>query len=73
MSRTDRTIGIVLGLIVGVVAVILFVFTGGSESLDAPSLDSTRPAEPVGIERQAEPDRGPGSGSPGSLAGEGGP
>lgn len=73
MSRTDRTIGIVLGLIVGVVAVILFVFAGGSDSLDAPSLDSTRPAEPVGIERQAEPDGGPGPGLPGSGAQEGGP
>ena len=39
MSRTDRIIGIVLGLIVGVVAVVLFVFSGGGESLDAPSLD----------------------------------
>lgn len=55
MSRTDRIIGIVLGLIVGIVAVILFVFTGGSDSLDAPSLDPARPDEPVGIERQAEP------------------
>ena len=73
MSRTDRTIGIVLGLIVGVVAVILFVFAGGSDSLDAPSLDSKRPAEPGGIERQAEPDGGPGPGPPGSRAKEGGP
>lgn len=55
MSRTDRIIGIVLGVIVGVVAVILFVFTGGSNSLDAPSLDSARQSEPVGIERQMEP------------------
>ena len=55
MSRTDRIIGIVLGLIVGIVAVVLFVFAGGSESLDAPSLDSARPADPAGIEREAEP------------------
>ena len=59
MSRTDRIIGIVLGLIVGVVAVILFVFTGGSNSLDAPSLDSANPSEPVGIERQMEPEGAP--------------
>lgn len=39
MSRTDRLIGIVLGLIVGVVAVILFVFLGSGETIDAPSLD----------------------------------
>jgi hypothetical protein len=56
MSRTDRIIGIVLGLIVGVVAVILFVFSGGSNSLDAPSLDSAAPSEPVGIERRMEPE-----------------
>lgn len=56
MSRTDRIVGIVLGLIVGVVAVILFVFSGGSDSLDAPSLDSAAPSEPVGIERQMEPE-----------------
>lgn len=43
-------IGIVLGLVVGVVAVILFVFLGGASSLDAPSLDS-----PAGIERDAGP------------------
>ena len=59
MSRTDRIIGIVLGLIVGVVAVILFVFSGGSNSLDAPSLDSAAPSEPVGIERQMEPEGAP--------------
>lgn len=56
MSRTDRIIGIVLGLIVGIVAVILFVFAGGGDSLDTPSLDSAGPGEPAGIEREAEPD-----------------
>ncbi len=39
MKRSDRLIGIVLGLIVGVVAVVLFVFLGGAGSIDAPSLD----------------------------------
>lgn len=38
MSRGDRLIGIVLGLVIGVVAVILFVFAGGGGSIDAPSL-----------------------------------
>lgn len=71
MSRTDRIIGIVLGLIVGVVAVILFVFTGGSNSLDAPSLDSTRPDEPAGIERQVEPEGGSGGPAGQGEAGEG--
>lgn len=44
MSRTDRAIGITLGLIVGLAALILFVFGGSGQSIDAPSLDSTEPA-----------------------------
>lgn len=48
MSRTDRMIGIALGLLIGVGAVILFVFLGGSDSIDAPSLD-----QPAGVEREA--------------------
>ena len=47
-------IGIGLGLVIGVVAVVLFVFLGGPSSLDAPSLDSEG-----GIERSA-----PAEGSP---------
>jgi NhaP-type Na+/H+ or K+/H+ antiporter len=38
MSRSDRIIGIVLGLLIGVVAVILFVFAGDGGSVDSPSL-----------------------------------
>jgi hypothetical protein len=38
MGRTDRMIGISLGIVVGVVALILFVFLGSSGSIDAPSL-----------------------------------
>lgn len=45
MSRTDRLIGIVLGLIVGIAAVILFVFLGSRETIDAPSLDRSTPIE----------------------------
>jgi hypothetical protein len=52
VSRGDRLIGIVLGLVIGVVAVILFVFAGGGGSIDAPSLDSdnttTTQSAPVG-------------------------
>ncbi len=44
MSRTDRAIGVVLGILVGLVALILFVFLGSSGSIDAPSLDE-RPAQ----------------------------
>ena len=39
MSRSDRLIGIVLGLVVGVAALILFIFLGSEGSIDAPSLD----------------------------------
>lgn len=40
MSRSDRVIGITLGLLIGVVTVILFVSLGGAESIDPPSLDT---------------------------------
>lgn len=40
MSRTDRLIGIALGIVVGIVALTLFVFLGSSGSIDAPSIDS---------------------------------
>ena len=40
MSRTDRMIGVVLGVLVGLVALVLFVFLGSSGSIDAPSLDA---------------------------------
>jgi hypothetical protein len=36
---SDRVIGIVLGIVLGVAIVIAFVFLGGGESIDAPSLD----------------------------------
>jgi len=41
MSRSDRFIGIALGLVVGVAALILFIFLGSEGSIDAPSLDQT--------------------------------
>ena len=50
MSRTDRAIGIILGLVIGILALILFVFFGSSGSIDAPSLDT--PQAPV--ERPAD-------------------
>jgi hypothetical protein len=46
MSRTDRAIGIGLGIAIGLVALILFVFGGSGESIDAPSIDHTAPAGP---------------------------
>jgi hypothetical protein len=53
MSRSDRLIGIALGLLIGVAAVILFVFLDGSSSIDAPSLDQPAGGQPTGIERQS--------------------
>lgn len=60
MSRTDRMVGIALGLVIGVVAVILFVFLGGANSIDAPSLDTPQEA----IEREGT-GAGAGDGAPG--------
>jgi uncharacterized membrane protein required for colicin V production len=45
MSRRDRAIGIVLGLVIGVVALIIFVFAGSESSIDAPSLHQSTAAE----------------------------
>lgn len=39
MSWRDRIVGIVLGLIIGLAALILFVFVFSAEPVDAPSLD----------------------------------
>ncbi|MFN8152184.1 MAG: hypothetical protein U0R24_13805 [Solirubrobacterales bacterium] len=39
MSRSDRAIGIVLGIVIGIVALVAFVFLGSSGSIDAPSID----------------------------------
>ena len=50
MSRTDRLIGILLGLVVGVGAVILFVFLGSGDSIDAPSLDRSTTIEQTTME-----------------------
>jgi uncharacterized membrane protein required for colicin V production len=41
----DRAIGILLGLILGIVAVVLFVFLGSQDVIDAPSIDQPPPAE----------------------------
>ncbi len=49
MSRGDRAIGLLLGLVLGITIVILFVFLGGDDTIDAPSIEgnqapATRPA-----------------------------
>ncbi len=40
VRRSDRLIGIVLGLLAGVAIVVAFVFFGSREAIDAPSIDS---------------------------------
>jgi hypothetical protein len=37
-------IGIVLGLLIGIAIVIVFVFYGSQDTIDAPSIDENRPA-----------------------------
>jgi hypothetical protein len=54
MSWRDRTIGIALGLLIGVAAVILFVFLGGAGNIDEPSID-----QPSAVERSAPPEGEP--------------
>jgi hypothetical protein len=51
LSWRDRAIGIALGLILGIVAVVLFVFLGSSDTIDPPSIDRGPPP----VERQADP------------------
>ena len=53
MTWGDRAIGIGLGLLLGIVAVILFVFLGSEETIDDPQIDRG----PAPIEREAGEDR----------------
>jgi hypothetical protein len=50
VSWGDRAIGIGLGLIVGIAAVVLFVFLGSQETIDDPDIDrgSTPIERPAG-------------------------
>jgi hypothetical protein len=53
VKAADRTIGVVLGLLLGIAIVIAFVFFGSGETIDAPSLSGegeqtqTAPAVPA--------------------------
>jgi len=40
MSRSDRLIAILLGILVGLVVLVLFVFLGSEETIDSPSIDA---------------------------------
>jgi len=47
VSRSDRAIGIALGLVIGIAALILFVFLGSGSSIDAPSIDHHQMERPA--------------------------
>lgn len=40
MRRSDRLIGIVLGIVAGIAIVAVFVFVFSEDTVDAPSIDS---------------------------------
>ncbi len=54
MTRGERLVGIALGLVLGIVIVVLFVFLGSEQTVDAPSIDHG--AKPP--ERTVPQDRG---------------
>lgn len=45
MNRSDKAIGISLGIVIGIAALILFVFLGSGSSIDAPAIDAKPPVE----------------------------
>jgi len=53
MSWPDRALALVLGLVLGIVIIVLFVFLGSEQTIDAPSLESGPAAEerPAGRDR----------------------
>jgi len=44
MSRTDLAIGICLGIVIALVALVLYIFGASGDSIDAPSLDHSNSA-----------------------------
>jgi hypothetical protein len=66
MSRRDRMIGVALGILLGVLAVVAFVFLGGGASIDAPSIDA-----PTEVETQPPVSESGGTVGSGGDAGEG--
>lgn len=57
--RSDRVIGVVLGLLLGIAIVVAFVFLGGEETIDAPGLEGVEPV------REAPQRSGEGTGGAG--------
>jgi hypothetical protein len=53
VSWPDRALALILGLVLGIVIIVLFVFLGSEQTIDAPSLESGGVAEerPAGRER----------------------
>jgi hypothetical protein len=48
MRRSDRLIGIAIGIVVGLAIVAIFVFVFSAETVDAPSIDQgTRTEQPA--------------------------
>lgn len=45
MSWPDRVLAVVLGLVLGVVIIVLFVFLGSEQTIDAPSIENGKSAE----------------------------
>lgn len=44
-KRVDRTLGIALGIVIGIAVIALFVFLGGEGAIDAPSVSGTTSGE----------------------------
>jgi len=47
MSRSDKAIGIALGIVIGIAALIVFVFIGSGSSIDAPAIDKPQVQQTV--------------------------
>jgi hypothetical protein len=51
VSWPDRVLAVVLGLVIGIVIIVLFVFLGSEQTIDAPSIET-------GGATEERPDRG---------------
>jgi FlaG/FlaF family flagellin (archaellin) len=53
--RLDRAIGIVVGVLLGIAIVVVFVFYGSGDTIDAPSIDDDTPAAEREAQRGEDP------------------
>lgn len=60
MRVSDRAIGIALGIVLGLAIVIVFVFLGSGNTIDAPSLSGADEEQPA-VTQPAQPARPPGA------------